>query len=94
MAVTLTLKIGTPQSVYTSPLSDAATIAKLEWFIHHRIHEMPEGLTTQQQNQWKMDTVVEELVKYIRQRAFQNEQRAINEQRELEDHQRSQQATF
>lgn len=77
MASSLTLKVATLTSTVTFAKQDSEVANVLLWFIEDWAGPMPDGLTTQQQNQWKLDQAAARIVDYVRQTAQRNRLRDL-----------------
>lgn len=94
MASTLTLKVATvtsPVDLNKTGKTDAQIAAILEWYIADWAGPMPEGLTTAQQNQWKLDQATTRILDHVvstarnnRLKQLRSQQASIESQAETE----------
>lgn len=69
MASSITLKVATVTSTITLSKTDSEVAQVLRWFIKEWAGPEPEGLTTGQLNQWRLDQAAARMVAMVRQEA-------------------------
>lgn len=83
MSSTLTLKVASvtsPADLNKTGKTDAEVANILEYFIADWASPMPDGLTTAQANQWKLDQANARLVDYMRSTARANRLKQLRAQ--------------